>query len=190
MRCVEMRSVTGFVKSWPMTSATWVPPPGLVVSSPRASSAFSASRRIGRDTSNWRASSRSPGSRSPVRSTPSRIRASICCTTSSAVRECSILEKISLNGEVPGNGTDVAQIKWSVANWSNYLSNSPDPVACPAAPSHPCLPKICCLRALPIAARGRGCTQGRNQGASRVGRDVQPRISAARPGQRDGLPGA
>ena len=33
-----------------------------------------------------------------ARSTPSRIRLSICCTASSAVRECSILEKMSLKG--------------------------------------------------------------------------------------------
>ena len=66
-------------------------PPGP--SARRAGSA--ATRRTAR------ASSRSPGRRSPTRSTPSRMSASICCTTSSAVRECSILEKISPNGESP-----------------------------------------------------------------------------------------
>ena len=43
------------------------------------------------------------GSRSATRSTPSRIRFSICCTTSSAVRTCSILEKTAPKAVLDGS---------------------------------------------------------------------------------------
>ncbi|CDX33441.1 hypothetical protein MPLA_1650075 [Mesorhizobium sp. ORS 3359] len=106
------------------------------------------------------------------------------------MRECWILEKMSLKRRRLENGTDVAQIKASVANWSNYLSNSPNAVGSLAARRYRVMLIFAVYASRRLPQDDRVARRVENRGTSRVRRDVESRIPAARARQRPGLSGA